>query len=104
MFYLRMFAKMFSRYLISVSNDYSLGLERTLLGVLQKSKYDLLICDFLQPSINCTKVTGCPTMLFQHNVEAVIPRRHYEIAKDPVSEIFWWLQWKKMERHECVVC
>ena len=103
-FYVRVLAKMFSRYPISVSNDYSADLERTLLEVLQKSKYDLLICDFLQPSINCTKVTGCPTLLFQHNVEAVIPRRHYEIAKDPVSKMFWWLQWKKMERYERAAC
>jgi glycosyltransferase involved in cell wall biosynthesis len=103
-FYLRVLAKMFSRYPISVSNDYSADLERTLLEVLQKSKYDLLICDFLQPSINCTKVTGCPTLLFQHNVEAVIPRRHYEIATNPISKIFWWLQWRKMERYERATC
>jgi glycosyltransferase involved in cell wall biosynthesis len=104
MFYVRVLAKTFSRYPISVSNDYSPDLERTLLEVLQKSKYDLLICDFLQPSINCTKVTGCPTLLFQHNVEAVIPSRHYEIAGDPISKIFWWLQWKKMERYEQAAC
>lgn len=104
MFYVRVLAKTFSRYPISVSNDYSPDLERTLLEVLQKSEYDLLICDFLQPSINCTKVSGCPTLLFQHNVEAVIPSRHFEIAKDPVSKIFWWLQWKKMERYEKSTC
>jgi len=103
-FYLKVLVKLFSRYPISVSNDYSFDLERTLLEVLQKSQYDLLICDFLQPSINCTKVTGCPTLLFQHNVEAVIPRRHYEIAKDPISKVFWWLQWKKMERYEKATC
>ena len=103
-FYLRVLAKTFSWYPVSVSNDYSPDLERTLLEVLQKRKYDLLICDFLQPSINCMKVTGCPTLLFQHNVEAVIPRRHYEIAKDPVSKVFWRLQWKKMERYERTAC
>ena len=103
-FYLRVLAKLFSRYPISVSNDYSPGLERTLMEVLQKSQYDLLICDFLQPSINCTKVTGCRTLLFQHNVEAVIPRRHYEIAKNPISKVFWWLQWRKMERYEKATC
>lgn len=103
-FYLRVLAKLFSRYPISVSNDYSPGLERTLMEVLQKSQYDLLICDFLQPSINCTKVTGCRTLLFQHNVEAVIPRRHYEIAKNPISKVFWWLQWQKMARYEGEMC
>ena len=103
-FYLKVLAKLFSRYPISVSNDYSRDLERTLLEALQSHKYDLLICDFLQPSINCTKVTGCPTLLFQHNVEAVIPRRHYEIAKDPFSKLFWWTQWKKMERYEGEIC
>ena len=103
-FYLRVLVKLFSRYPVSVSNDYSSDLEQKLMEVLQKSKYDLLICDFLQPSINCIKVTGCPTLLFQHNVEAVILRRHYEIAKDPLSKIFWWIQWKKMERFERAAC
>lgn len=103
-FYLRVLAKTFSRYPVSVSNDYSPDLERALLEVLRKEKHDLLICDFVQPSINCHKVIGCPMLLFQHNVEAVIPRRHYEIAKDPISKVFWWLQGKKMERYERAMC
>src|SRR5579884_2561753 len=88
-FYLRVLRRMFSRYPISVITDFSPDLKRTLHEVLAKGGYDLLICDFLQPSINCVDVRNIPTLLFQHNVEAVIPRRHYETAGNPVSKIFW---------------
>lgn len=103
-FYMKVLSKTFSRYPVSVGNDYSPALERTLNEVMARERFDLLICDFLQPSINCQQVTGCPMLLFQHNVEAVIPRRHFEIAKDPVSRVFWWLQWKKMAKYEAAMC
>jgi glycosyltransferase involved in cell wall biosynthesis len=103
-FYLRVLRRMFSRYPISVITDFSPDLKRTLHEVLAKGGYDLLICDFLQPSINCVDVRNIPTLLFQHNVEAVIPRRHYETAGNPVSKIFWWFQWRKMVRYEGQAC
>lgn len=103
-FWLRLLVKSLSRIPIAVSNDYSKDLERTLLETLQEKKPDLLVCDFLQPSINCRKVRGIRTLLFQHNVEAVLPQRHYRIAKNPLSRLFWWLQWKRMERYEREAC
>jgi glycosyltransferase involved in cell wall biosynthesis len=64
----------------------------------------LLICDFLQPSYNFRKVEECPILLFQHNVESVIPRRHFEVATNPIVKLFWWLQWRKLERYEREMC
>jgi len=37
-----------------------------------------------------------PKILFQHNVESVIPHRHYKHNKKIVAKTFWWIQWKKM--------
>lgn len=103
-FYLKLFITMFSRYPFTVLNNYSKDLEVKILDVLQKSKYDLLICDFLQPSINFRKIRRYPTLLFQHNVESIIVRRHCKIARDPMSKLFWWLQWVKMKRYERQAC
>jgi len=103
-FYLRLITRMFSRYPIIVLNDYSKDIEETILRLMSNDRYDLLICDFLQPSLNFQKIDSCPVLLFQHNVESVIPRRHFEVAVNPFLKLFWWLQWRKMERYEGEMC
>ena len=103
-FYVNIFVKTFSRYPISVAKDYSLGLETAIQKALQADKYDLLVCDFLQPSLNFASIRDYPTLLFQHNVESVIVQRHYTTARNLVSKLFWRLQWKKMERYERQTC
>ncbi len=103
-FYLNVIFRSFSCYPVTVINDYSRDLERALHHELSRGKYDVLVCDFLQPSINCWKVTGIPMVLFQHNVEEIIPRRHFETTSNPIGKLFWWLQWKKMQRYEHMAC
>lgn len=103
-FYLNVILRSFSRYPITVINDYSRDLEEALHYVLDRGNYDVLVCDFLQPSINCWNVTGTPMVLFQHNVEEIIPRRHFETTSNPLGKLFWWLQWKKMQRYENMAC
>jgi sugar transferase (PEP-CTERM/EpsH1 system associated) len=103
-FYLRLLAAMFSRYPFTVINDYSKDLETKIRNVANEQDYDLLVCDFLQPSLNLRSITNYPSLLFQHNVESMIARRHYESAKEPVSRLFWWLQWQKMRRYERKAC
>ncbi len=41
-----------------------------------------------------------PKVLFTHNVEAVIWRRHYEVATNPVWKAISWWEWRKMEAAE----
>lgn len=103
-FYIKLLAAMFSRYPFTVINDYSKDLETKIRDVANEQDYDLLVCDFLQPSLNVRKINNYPSLLFQHNVESMIARRHYESAKDPLSRLFWWLQWQKMRRYERETC
>lgn len=103
-FWLRLIGQQFSRYPVSVLNDYSPALEQAVLDELKRGDYDLAICDFLQSTLNFRKVTGIPTLLFQHNVEATITQRHLEKANNPVSKLFWGLQHRRMFRHEGEMC
>ncbi len=103
-FYVKLIGAMFSRYPFTVINDYSKDLESKIRGVVNEQNYDLLVCDFLQPSLNVSKIKNHPSLLFQHNVESMIVRRHYESATDPLSRLFWWLQWQKMRRYERETC
>jgi len=57
---------------------------------LAEGRYDLLLCDFLQPSVNCVDVRFRPKLLFEHNVEARIRARQIEYATNPLSR--WYLR------------
>jgi len=103
-FYMKIAAQSFSKYPISVLNDYSKSLEEAVIKELKNESYDLAICDFLQSTLNFQHVQNIRTLLFQHNVEATITLRHLEKAKDPVSKVFWSLQHRRMMRHEKEMC
>lgn len=103
-FYLRVLSKTLSRYPITVINDYSKAVEEKISDVLRSRRYDLVVCDFLQPSLNVRSITGYSTLLFQHNVESVILERYFRTAHDPLRKLFWWSQWKKMLRYEQQAC
>ena len=66
--------------------------------------FDVVVCDFLQPSINMPDDVGCATVLFQHNVEAMIWKRHYEVQKNPIKKAYLYAQWRKSVAYERKAC
>ena len=67
-------------------------------------EFDLVVCDFLNPAVNMPRDLGVPTLLFQHNVEAMIWRRHYEVQANPVKKAFLKNQWQKAVAYEQAAC
>ena len=65
---------------------------------------DLIVCDFLTPSLNVPDGLPTPAVIFEHNVEAVIWRRHVSAPQHPVRRAFMRLQWQRMLRHEAREC
>lgn len=65
---------------------------------------DVVVCDFLFPSVNVGADLGCPTVLFQHNVEAKIWERHYAIARHPLKRAYLREQWRRMGAFEAAEC
>jgi glycosyltransferase involved in cell wall biosynthesis len=61
-------------------------------ALLLGEKFDIIVCDFLSTAGAIAWDLPGPKVLFAHNVEAVIWRRHYEVAKNPL--------WKAVSRHE----
>jgi len=69
-------------------------------------EFDLIICDFLTPSINLFANgwwTKSPVLLFQHNVESLIWKRLYQTASG-LKKIYFRDQWKRMVAFERKVC
>lgn len=71
---------------------------------VQKDDYDLLVCDFLAPGVNLPEKSDIPTMLFQHNVEAMIWKRHYQTTTNRVKKAYFYNQWRKMQKFESDLC
>ncbi len=69
-------------------------------ALLARTRYDAVVCDFLPPAINLPDRLPCPSILFTHNVEAEIWRRHAENATNPVSRALLAQQWHRMLRFE----
>jgi sugar transferase (PEP-CTERM/EpsH1 system associated) len=65
---------------------------------------DVVVCDFLAPSLNVPGGLGAPAVLFQHNVEAMIWERHARVAANPVKRLYMREQWRRMRRHEAAEC
>lgn len=65
---------------------------------------DVVVCDFLFPSQNVPDDLPCTTVLFQHNVEAAIWKRHVEVRTNPLARAYFREQWRRMQRFERREC
>lgn len=65
---------------------------------------DVVVCDFLAPAVNVPHDLGVPTVLFQHNVEAMIWERHAAVATSALKREYMREQWRRMERFERAEC
>ena len=74
---------------------------RARLGELLRSQaFDLLLCDFLQPSLNLIDLPFAPRVMFAHNVESVIFQRHYQERRLGLGKAYLYLQWRKLLAYE----
>jgi sugar transferase (PEP-CTERM/EpsH1 system associated) len=103
-FYGQVLRRLGSRYPVGVAGDYSPPLAERIRACLARERYDLLVCDFVQPSINLGEGVDCPVLLFQHNVESMIFERHARTATNALQRWFWRSQRRKMERFEREAC
>jgi len=68
--------------------------------LLATERYDLVVCDFLPPVVNLPAQLPCPSIVFTHNVEAEIWRRHAEQATNAATKYLMTQQWTRMLRFE----
>jgi glycosyltransferase involved in cell wall biosynthesis len=65
---------------------------------------DVVVCDFLFPSVNVPQALSRPSVLFQHNVEALIWRRHAETKRSRLARRLLLTQWRRMQAFERAAC
>ncbi|HYE73833.1 MAG TPA: glycosyltransferase [Blastocatellia bacterium] len=104
LFYADLARNLASRLPYAVQKYVSAELRRLTAEWVAREKPDVLICDFLAASINLPQHVNCPTVLFQHNVEAVIWQRHYEVQTQPFKRAYLQAQWRRMHAFERNTC
>ncbi|MFI5071589.1 MAG: glycosyltransferase family 4 protein, partial [Terriglobales bacterium] len=65
--------------------------------------FDVVIVDFLDAAINLPHKMTTPAVLFQHNVESEIWRRHAATEANPTKRLMYKLEFKKMLHYEQTV-
>lgn len=73
---------------------------RRLRQLLNDGRYDLVVCDFLLTAGIIPWESQIPTIIFTHNVDAVIWRRRFIVDKRPLWRLVAWREWWAMTRAE----
>ncbi|HEY7617540.1 MAG TPA: glycosyltransferase, partial [Terriglobales bacterium] len=66
----------------------------------QGQRFDVAVCDFLDAAVNFPRSLAVPTVLFQHNVESEIWRRHAATQPNPARRVMYRVEFGKMCRYE----
>ena len=71
----------------------------------RERRFDVAVCDFLDAAVNFPGNLNLPSVLFQHNVESEIWRRHAATAGNPAIGMMYRMEFRKMLRYErAAVC
>lgn len=103
-FYAELAANLVSSLPYFMKKYESIPMRLAIAELLARNSFDVLVCDFLQPAINLPRPLSVPSVLFQHNVEATIWRRHYEVQQNPIKRVYLYNQWRKAQRYEADTC
>jgi sugar transferase (PEP-CTERM/EpsH1 system associated) len=69
-------------------------------ALLEQKPFHLVVCDFLAPAVNLPPALPCPSVLFTHNVEAEIWRRHAETHRGRMTFGLYDAQHRRMLAYE----
>ncbi len=103
-FYIELAINMASTLPYAIGKYKSAPMARAVAEAASNGRFDVIICDFLAPAVNLPPNLQAPVILFQHNVEAAIWQRHYEVHTNVVKKRFLYRQWRKMQRFERYAC
>jgi glycosyltransferase involved in cell wall biosynthesis len=84
----------------AVSRFADAGVQEQLRAWFREQRFDVAVCDFLDAAVNFPGRLNIPSVLFQHNVESEIWRRHAETAGNPARKMMYRMEFRKMLGYE----
>jgi polysaccharide biosynthesis protein PslH len=95
-----------SRYPYVIDKYHSLDAAKRISELERSNSYDVVVADFLSmtANIDTTKINPNKIVVFQHNVESQIWKRHFETARNPLLKLYMFIQWQRYRRFEADMC
>lgn len=84
----------------AVSRFRSLSVQKRLHDLLSEGGFDVAVCDFLDAAINFPCPSPIPVVLFQHNVESEIWRRHATTEASRAKRLVYEMEFKRIVAYE----
>src|SRR5438132_8652945 len=103
-FYAELGENLLSPLPYAIAKYRSSEMRRRIYELTRDNRFDVVVCDFLAPTINLPRDLSCPSILFQHNVEAMIWKRRYQVEANSIKKTYLYGQWRKMQAFEGVMC
>jgi glycosyltransferase involved in cell wall biosynthesis len=101
-FAVQLAGNLFSSMPLSLSRYRSAAMREKITQLRTAEHFDCVVCDFLTPAPNFADMSK--VVLFQHNVETMIWRRHVEQAHHPLRKAYLRSQADRMEDWERRMC
>jgi polysaccharide biosynthesis protein PslH len=99
-FYSALARNLFSPLPFSSAKNYDPALQQRAKELLARDQFDLVICDFIHTALYAVGLDGPAKVLFQHNVEAQILKRHAANSPGRFLRRYMALQGKRMFQFE----
>ena len=103
-FYVELMLNLASELPYAIKKYESEAMRQEVATRVAEGRFDILVCDFLAPAVNVPHRPNCRSVLFQHNVEAMIWKRHYEVQTNVAKKAYLYRQWLKMQAFEAKSC
>jgi sugar transferase (PEP-CTERM/EpsH1 system associated) len=84
----------------AVATYRSTAFRARILSLLEQTPFHLVVCDFLAPAVNLPPALPCASVLFTHNVESEIWRRHAETNHGQMTHGLYDTQYRRMLAYE----
>ena len=101
-FFAQLAGNLFSGLPLAVGRYCSAAMKAQIRTVLSENRFDSIVCDFLSVAPNIPDLSRA--VLFQHNVETMIWRRHAEHAAGAFKRAYFDMQAERMFRTERDAC
>lgn len=103
-FYVELLLNLASELPYAIKKYESPAMRHEITARVAQGSFDVLVCDFLAPAVNVPSGLNCRSVLFQHNVEAMIWKRHYDVQTNVAKRAYLYRQWQKMRAFEAKSC
>jgi glycosyltransferase involved in cell wall biosynthesis len=90
----------FSRLPYSIAKYCRPDVAEHLRDTIRDGSYDVILCDFLTPAAALRFNFGVPVVIFTHNVEAMIWKRHLDVGRNPLWRFVFRREYEKMRDAE----